>query len=46
MKKNPYVIKKKLAYNAVAKIQNKKITSLVVVDGKKNYWSFEHTRSI
>ena len=36
MKKNPYVIKKEtLAYNAVAKIQEKKITSLVVVDGKK-----------
>ena len=36
MKKDPYVIKKEtLAYNAVAKIQNKKITSLVVVDGKK-----------
>ena len=36
MKKDPYVIKKEmLAYNAVAKIQDKKITSLVVVDGKK-----------
>ena len=36
MKKNPYVIKKEtLAYNAVAKIQEKKITSLIVVDGKK-----------
>ncbi len=36
MKKNPYVIKKEtLAYNAVAKIQENKITSLVVVDGKK-----------
>ena len=36
MKKDPYVINKEmLAYNAVAKIQNKKITSLVVVDGKK-----------
>ena len=36
MKKNPYIIKKEtLAYNAVAKIQEKKITSLVVVDGKK-----------
>ena len=36
MKKNPYIIKKEtLAYNAVAKIQEKKITSLIVVDGKK-----------
>ena len=36
MKKNPYTIKKEtLAYNAVAKIQEKKITSLIVVDGKK-----------
>ena len=36
MKKNPYTIKKEtLAYNAVAKIQEKKITSLVVVEGKK-----------
>ena len=36
MKKDPYVINKEmLAYNAVAKIQNKKITSLVVVNGKK-----------
>jgi len=36
MKKDPYVINKEmLAYNAVAKIQDKKITSLVVVDGKK-----------
>jgi len=36
MKKDPYVIKKEmLAYNAVAKIQDKKITSLVVVDRKK-----------
>ena len=36
MKKDPYVIKKEmLAYNAVAKIQDKKITSLIVVDGKK-----------
>ncbi len=36
MKKNPYQIKKEtLAYNAVAKIQENKITSLVVVDGKK-----------
>ena len=36
MKKNPYIIKKEtLAYNAVVKIQEKKITSLIVVDGKK-----------
>jgi len=36
MKKDPYAIKKEtLAYNAVAKIQDKKITSLIVVDGKK-----------
>ena len=36
MSKDPYVIKKEtLAYNAVAKIQDKKITSLVVVDGRK-----------
>ena len=36
MKKNPYVINKEtLAYNAVALIQEKKITSLIVVDGNK-----------
>ena len=36
MKKDPYAINKEmLAYNAVAMIQDKKITSLVVVDGKK-----------
>ena len=36
MKEDPYAIKKEtLAYNAVAKIQDKKITSLIVVDGKK-----------
>ena len=35
MKKNPYVINKEtLAHNAVAQIQEKKITSLIVVDGK------------
>ena len=36
MTKDPYVINKEtLAYNAVAKIQDKKITSLIIVDGKK-----------
>ena len=36
MTKDPYVIKKEtLAYNAVAKIQEKKITSLIIVEGKK-----------
>ena len=36
MTKDPYIIKKEtLAYNAVAKIQDKKITSLIIVDGKK-----------
>ena len=36
MKKDPYVIKKEtLAYNAVAIIQEKKITSLIIVDGEK-----------
>ena len=36
MTKDPYIIKKEtLAYNAVAKIQDKKITSLIVVEGKK-----------
>ena len=34
--KDPYKIKKEtLAYNAVAKIQEKKITSLIIVEGKK-----------
>ena len=36
MTKDPYIIKKEtLAYNAVAKIQEKKITSLIIVEGKK-----------
>tara|TARA_B100001750_G_scaffold72991_1_gene58259 strand:- start:2217 stop:3197 length:981 start_codon:yes stop_codon:yes gene_type:complete len=36
MKKDPYVIKKEtLAYNAVLMIQERKITSLIIVDGKK-----------
>ena len=36
MKKDPYVIKKEtLAYNAVLMIQERKITSLVIIDGKK-----------
>jgi len=36
MKKDPYVIKKEtLAYNAVAIIQEKKITSLIIVDEEK-----------
>jgi len=36
MKRNPYTINKEtLAYNAVAKIQEKKITSLIVVKGEK-----------
>ena len=36
MSKDPYIIKKEtLAYNAVAKIQEKKITSLIIVEGKK-----------
>ena len=36
MTKDPYVIKKEtLAYNAVAKIQEKKITSLIIVERKK-----------
>ena len=36
MKKDPYIIKKEtLAYNAVLMIQERKITSLVIVDGKK-----------
>ncbi len=36
MTKDPYVIKKEtLAYNAVAKIQEKKITSLIIVEEKK-----------
>jgi len=36
MKKDPYVIKKHtLAYNAVVMIQERKITSLIIVDGKK-----------
>ena len=36
MTKDPYVINKEtLAYNAVAKIQEKKITSLIIVEGKK-----------
>ncbi len=36
MKKDPYVIKKEtLAYHAVAIIQEKKITSLIIVDGEK-----------
>ena len=36
MTKDPYVINKEtLAYNAVAKIQEKKITSLIVAEGKK-----------
>ena len=36
MKKDPYIIKKEtLAYNAVAMIQEKKITSLIIVEDKK-----------
>ena len=36
MTKDPYTIKKEtLAYNAVAKIQEKKITSLIIAEGKK-----------